>query len=238
MRNGDARAGAKLCERSEPGMNDPWRDRMIAHACAHHPSFVADIGRIIADPAVSGDLLEGALNLAGEIGDPALCDALAERWERTDGSALSTGWLWAGLRCACPPVGCTRSQTGCGSRPGRSFRRGSASAATRADRNPRWDIAGHSLGSAFRRKPEAKNAIAFLLARARDDRRLRHVLSSILREVDRPEAILYMVDLAAHFLAAAPRPRAWSNFLSMDLPRSWSPDQHGRALSRRIPRGA
>lgn len=227
VRNGDARAGAKLCERSEPGMNDRWRDRMIAHACAHHPSFVADIGRIIADHAVSGDRLEGALNLAGEIGDPALCDALAERWERTDDSALSTGWLWAGLRC-CPPVGHPLADGLCeawAKLPTRVGKRGDT-----RDRNPRWDIAGHSLGSAFRRKPEP-SAIAFLLARARDDRRLRHVLSSILREVDRPEAILYMVDLAAHFGRRA-EAKGMVNFLSMDLQRSWSPDQHGRALSR------
>ncbi|MDP1670857.1 MAG: hypothetical protein Q8L63_02100, partial [Alphaproteobacteria bacterium] len=97
VRNGDARAGASLCASSEPGVNNPWRDRMIEHALSRHANFVPDLAELICKGELSPKLLEGALNLAGEIGDSALCDALATRWARSYKKSLSTGWLWAAL---------------------------------------------------------------------------------------------------------------------------------------------
>ncbi|WP_147707664.1 hypothetical protein [Microvirga massiliensis] len=224
VRNGSARAGAALCANSEPGINDPWRDRMIAHALSCHSNFIPDLAELIRNGDLSPKLLEGALNLAGEIGDTTLCDALAVRWARGDGKSLSTGWLWAALRC-CTPVGHPLAETLCDLWAELPTKR----ASDKLDRNPRWDIAGYSLPWAFSRKPEP-SAIAFLLARAMRDRRLNHVLSSILSKIDSPEAVLYSVQLGAKISRRAER-RGGINLFARDLEHTWSPTQHGRALS-------
>lgn len=226
VRNGDARAGASLCASSEPDINDAWRDRMIAHALSRHFNFVPDLAELISKGDLSPKLLEGALNLAGEIGDPALCDALAARWARGDKKSLSTGWLWAALRC-CPPIGHPLADMLCdlwAALPAK-IKRG----ADKPDRNPRWDIAGYSLPSAFSRKPEPR-AITFLVTRAKHDHRLAHVLSSILRKVDSPDALLYTVKLAAKISRRAEK-NGGINLFAIDLKDAYSPEGYGRALS-------
>jgi hypothetical protein len=228
VRNGDARAGASLCASSEPGINNPWRDRMIAHALTRHASFVPDLAELLCKGDLSPRLFEGALNLAGETGDPALCDALARRWERSDEKSLSTGWLWAALRC-CPPIEHPLAEMLCdlwAELPTR-VKRGE----DKHDSNPRWDIAGYSLAWAFSRKPEP-NAIAFLVTRARRDHRLAHVLGSILSKVDSPEAVLHSVKLAAEIDRQAEK-NGVMNLFANDLKDTWSTDGRGSALSPR-----
>jgi hypothetical protein len=226
VRNGSARAGAALCLNREPGFNHPWRDRVIAHAVSRHPGFVPDLAGLIRNPDCSGKLLEGALYLAGEIGDPALCDALAARWTRDGGCRLSMGWLWAVLRC-CPPVRHPLATTLCdlwATLPAKERQKGEE-----RDSNPRWDIAGYSLPWAFARKPEP-SAIAFLIARAKQDRRLEHVLSSILQKIDLPEAVIYVVRLSARISRRVEKNRGVNLFASL-LESTWSPERRGRALS-------
>lgn len=226
VRNGDARAGASLCASSEPGVNNPWRDRMIEHALSRHANFVPDLAELICKGELSPKLLEGALNLAGEIGDSALCDALATRWARSYEKSLSTGWLWAALRC-CPPIGHPLADTLCDlwAELPTKVKRGK----DKHDRNPRWDIAGYSLPWAFRRRPEP-SAITFLLARARQDRRLAHVLGSILCKVDSPDAVLYSVKLAAEIYRRTEK-NGGINLFANHLKDTWSPEWRGRALS-------
>lgn len=224
IRNGSARAAAARCVASDAGTSDPWRDRMVAHALSRYPQFVPDLAALIRDTSLTAQQLEGALNLAGEIGDPALCDALAARWS-TDPS-LTAGWLWAGLRC-CPPIGHPLADTLCDAwaklptkvrHPGRDY-----------DDNPRYDIAGHSLPSGFYRKPEP-SAIAFLIARAKRDCALYHELISILGHVDLPEAVLFAAQAVAK-ISRRTRKTGGVNLYAMRLDRHWSPDQFGRVLS-------
>lgn len=224
VRNGDVRAAAALCGRSDPGMNDAWRDRVITHALSRHTNFVSDLAELIRQDELPPKLLEGALNLAGEVGDPALCDALATRW--TNNGRLSTGWLWATLRC-CPPLKHPLAETLCdvwGKLPTKVKRNDKD-----PNRNPRWEIAGHSLPGAFHRKPEP-SAIAFLLDRARQDKKLTHVLSTILKQADSPEAVLYSVRLAAKISRRTEKSGGF-NFFATDLKDTWSPGWRGRALS-------
>ncbi|AOE84653.1 hypothetical protein [Pseudomonas sp. TCU-HL1] len=226
VRNGEARSGAKLCARSEPGFNDPWRDRMIAHALSRHANFVPDLAELICNGDLPPDLLEGALNLAGEIGDPALCEALAARWECSDEKSLSTGWLWAALRC-CPPIEHPLAETLCNlwAELPNKVKRGK----DKVDSNPRWDIAGHSLPWAFSRKPEP-SAIAFLIGRAKRDQRLARVLGSILSKVDSSDALLHTVKLAAK-ISRRTEKSGGINLFAHSLERIWSPEMHGRTLS-------
>lgn len=226
IRNGDACAGASLCASSGPGVANPWRDRMIAHALSRHANFVPDLAELICKDQLSPELFEGALNLAGEIGAPALCDALARRWARSNGKSLSTGWLWAALRC-CPPISHPLANKLCDlwAELPTKVKRGEG----KHDHNPRWDIAGYSLSWAFRRKPES-SAITFLLARTRQDRRLTHVLSSILCKVDSPDAVLYSVKLAAKIYRRTEK-NGGINLFAHQLKDTWSTDWRGKALS-------
>lgn len=226
VRNGDARAGASLCATLEPGLNDTWRDRVIAHALSRHSSFVPDLAELICKSDLAPKLLEGALNLAGEIGDPLLCNALAARWASSGEKSLSTGWLWAALRC-CPPVEHPLVDTLCDlwAKLPNELKRDEG----QVDRHPRWDIAGYSLPWAFNRKPEPR-AIAFLIARATRDRRLAHVIGTILSKVDSPDAVLHTVKRAAKIYQRIEKNGGFSLFAS-ELGRTWSPERHGRTLS-------
>ena len=226
VRNGDVRAGASLCATFDPSVNHPWRDRIIAHALSRHANFVPDLAELICDNNLSPELLEGALNLAGEIGDPVLCNALAERWSCGDEKSLSTGWLWASLRC-CSPVGHSLANTLCDLWAKLPIK--IKHVADKVDSNPRWDIAGYSLPWAFRRKPE-QSAISFLVARAKRDRRLFEVLSSILAKVDSPDAVLYSVALAAKISRRVEK-NGGINLFTNNILDAWSPERHGRALS-------
>jgi hypothetical protein len=225
VRNGSARAGAARCASSGPGTQDGWRDRMIAHALARHPNFVSDLADLICDQAISEKLLEGALNLAGELGDPKICDALSKRWALGDGKTLTAGWLWAALRC-CPPIDHPLAKVLCDiwAQLPTKVRRGD----NKHDSNPRWDIAGHSLPWGFRRKPET-SAIGFLISRARSDRRLEHVLSSILMRVDHPDAIIYSVQKGAQIYRRTEKSGGFNLFAS-HLADEWS-DWRGSKLS-------
>ncbi|SFL63847.1 hypothetical protein [Rugamonas rubra] len=228
VRNGNVEAGATLCANSEPGVNDAWRDRIISHALSRHANFVPDLAELIRNGNFSPKLLEGALNLAGEIGDSTLCDALAAHWARGDGTSLSVGWLWAALRC-CPPIDHPLAGTLCdiwAELPTKVKQ-----SAGEPDHNPRWDIAGYELPWAFSRKAES-STIAFLVARAKRDRKLNHVLNSILLRIDTPDAVLYSVQQGAKIYRRTEL-NGGVNLFAQDLERTWSPEQHGRALSAR-----
>jgi hypothetical protein len=224
-RNGHAGAAAAICSTSEPGMRDGWRDRVISHALARHPEMTTKLAAMLRNGDVTEKSLEGALNLAGEIGDPALCDALAERWERDGYAAISTGWLWATLRC-CPPIGHPLADEVCAAWAQLPARVGRGP--DKLDRNPRWDIAGYSLTWAFSRKPDP-DSVKYLLGLPKKHRRLAHVVESITSHIDTPEAVLHSVRRSA----AISRKIAGTkgiNLRARDLERTWSPDEHGKAL--------
>lgn len=225
-RNGHAGAAAAICRTSEPGMRDGWRDRVISHALAHHPELPARLGALLGNAELVGDDLEGALNLAGEIGDPSLCGALNDRWGRDGASGISTGWLWAVLRC-CPPVGHPLTDEVCAAWARLPTK--VPPVPDKLDRNPRWDIAGYSLPSAFSRKPEAAS-VRYLLDLPKRHRGLAHVVSSIISDIDVPAAVLHSVRASAATDRRIEGQRS-INLRAHDLARTWSPEQHGRTLS-------
>lgn len=227
FRNGSAGAGAAYCSTSDPGVNDSWRDRLVAHALERHPAFVAGLGEIINRNDLSVKQLEGALNLAGEVGDSSLCEALATRWAR-DGSreTLSAGWLWAALRC-CPQIEHPLADTLCD--VWASLPQKVREADSTVDRNPRWDIAMYAVAFGFSRKPEPA-AVSFMIERAKRDRKLQRILVSLLAKIDHPQAALYVCKAAGRYAHLAEK-KGYHSLFSNDLERNWSPDQHGRAMS-------
>jgi ABC-type oligopeptide transport system ATPase subunit len=225
VRNGDAKAGAAICLNHDPGVNSAWRDRLISHAVSRHPAFIDDLCRIIGDRTVTRKTLEGALNLAGEIGDPKLCDALAARWGQEGEKSLSSGWLWAVLRC-CPPARHPLADTICevwGKLPTRD-----EGPEHRNDDDPRWDIAGYTLRFAFARIPE-KSAIEYLVHRGRSDKRLGKILTILLAGADHPDAVVFCIEQSANLSRRAHETGGF-NIFGGQLERAWSPDNHGRML--------
>ena len=224
-RNGIAGAAAALCRSSDPGMRDISRDRIIEHALTRHPRFVDDVAALLLKPEVTGSDLEGVLNLVGELGDSKLCEALAGRWKVSGGAALSTGWLWAVLRC-CPPVGhpladeVSRAWAALPSKVRHKEKR---------DDNPRWDIAGYSLPWGFTRKPDPAS-IAYLIDLPKRHRGLAHIVHTIISHVDTPDAVVWSVKASAA-IDRRIEGKGSINLARNDLERRWSPEQHGSALS-------
>ncbi|QYE37254.1 hypothetical protein KZX46_21715 (plasmid) [Polymorphobacter sp. PAMC 29334] len=226
-RNGDARAAASLCLASDPGVRNAWRDRIVEHALARHPRFVDDVATLLLDGELSATGLEGVLNLAGEIGDPRLCAPLADRWTRGGGSAaLSSGWLWAVLRC-CPRIGHTLADDVC--RVWAALPSKVRDGANDRDRNPRWDVAGYTLPWGLARRSDPAT-LAFMIQLPKRYRGLSRIVQQIIGHIDDPDAILS----SARASAAIDRRAEGSggiNIFRNDIERRWSPDWDGRALS-------
>jgi len=102
LRNGDAEAGAHaLSVDFYPRVHHRWLESLIADALEKHgPQLVADL-RLLLVGAARGPILYGALTLAGYLADPLLADAIIDAFQKasTSDHAL-TCFLWAGLRCA------------------------------------------------------------------------------------------------------------------------------------------
>jgi len=223
-RNGHAGAAAALCRTSDPGARDSWRDRIVTHALTRHPQFVDDVMALLARPEVKDSELEGVLNLAGEIGDPRLCDALATRWAVTETQGLTTGWLWAALRC-CPPIGHPLVDEVCKAwavLPAKLRR-------DDRDRNPRWDIAGYSLPWGLSRKPD-QATLAYLIKLPKRHRGLMHIVSTIISHIDAPEAIVWSAKKSAS-IDRRIEGTGGLNLWRSDFDRRWTPERDGRALS-------
>lgn len=223
-RNGHAGAAAALCQISGPGVHDSWRDRIISHALARYSKFVDDVIGLLAKPEVKGEQLEGVLNLAGEIGDPRLCNALATRWAAMGAAGLTAGWLWAALRC-CPPIGHPLVDEVCrawGALP--SKLRGKD-----RDRNPRWDVAGYSLPWGLSRKPDSAT-LAYLIALQKRHRGLMHVVGKIISHIDLPDAVVWSARRAAS-IDRGIEGKGSVNLWWSSLDQQWKPERNGRALS-------
>lgn len=222
-RNGHAGAAAALCRTSYPGMRDPWRDRIIDHALACHPHFVDHVVALLGRRDLKGSKLEGVLNLAGEIGDPSLCDALASRWATLETTSLTTGWLWAALRC-CPPIGHPLVNEICGAWAALPPKLGGD-----RDSDPRWDIAGYSLPWGLSRKP-AQTTTAYLMMLSKRHRGLLPIVTTIISHIDAPEAIVWAAERSAS-IDRRIEGTGSINPMRSDFDRRWSPERDGRALS-------
>jgi hypothetical protein len=227
-RNGRAEAAAALCGASGPGVRNSWLDEIIAHALACQLHFVDDVAALLLKPELAARNLEGILNLAGEIGDPRLCDALASRWEEAGGgAALSSGWLWAVLRC-CTPVGHPLADEVCrvwADLPSKVSRK-----SDKPDGHTRWDIAGYSLPWGLGRK-SSPATLAFLIDLPKRHKGLSHIVHTIISHIDDPEAVLWTVKASAS-VDRRIQGKDRINFTRFHLDRHWSPEQRGRTLSR------
>ena len=104
LRCGDAKAGAlTLAHDFAPRSISHWFEQLLKEANEqHHDEIVAGIVEIL-NSEVNVGLLNGALTLAGYLGDAALGLTVASLWRRTAADArrrILMPVLWAALRCA------------------------------------------------------------------------------------------------------------------------------------------
>lgn len=224
LRNGDVTAGADLCRSLDHSMPASFRDRLIAHAAKRHPTFKSTLAAFLATPqSEDHPLFAGALDLAGHLGDPDLCDALETAWRhKPSADRLNSFWFWAIIACgverAHPLVEEICSLW--------------AELPDKADderENPRWDLA-YSIGSALVRRSDDR-IFDFLIALAGREPRLESPIVTILKSADSPAAVAFVCRTAAKYDAKAARSRG-INFLGSDLDRLWDKGSFGRRMSQ------
>jgi hypothetical protein len=102
LRNGDALAGAHaLSVDFYPRVHYSWLESLIADAQENYgPRLVSALRELLPQEQARGSILHGALSLAGYLADPLLADTIVEAFEKAPESdqALEC-FLWAGLRC-------------------------------------------------------------------------------------------------------------------------------------------
>lgn len=103
LRNGDAVAGAKaLSPRFYPFGRYAWLESLIDQARTHHAvELLAGLDSMLTADVADDGLREGALCLAGYLGNSILADAIRFAWDSaTNHQPILLPALWAALRCA------------------------------------------------------------------------------------------------------------------------------------------
>lgn len=193
FRNGRVDAGYRLCGRVPPGVIDPWRDRVVAHAAERYgDGLIAAVARTLADQNVDSASLTGALRLAGFLGSGSLAGPLAASWLH-DGhrSANLSDHLWASLRC-CRDDADSLLKNVCDAWAALSDSRSDESLIS-----PREDISAHELAFAIGRWGASAPALNYLGRRAAEDHALRRPISALLRFLDNPDAVAIRVSANA-----------------------------------------
>lgn len=192
-RNRCVKSAAALCYHHDPYMTSPRRDELLSHLRSTvGETWIHEVGSYLAEFDGSEKLEQGALFLAGEIGEAELIAPLKRRWSAhvVAGRPLTAGMLHAAIRCA---VG--RDDTfveeivrAWASLPEKDDKR--------AHSNPRFDVSHYALGGAVRRDPSDR-IISYLLKLPRRLPELKSPVASILRNADHPEAVKYIARIVA-----------------------------------------
>jgi len=224
LRNGDVRAGARLCYSSEPSGRHDIRDRLINHAVMKHPEFVRELAELIECPSITDDGLAGALNLAGEIGDPSLLPAIDTAWQRDPTTErINYCWIWAALRCF---DGTHRELLDSLCSVWASLPEDDPE---KEHSRPRWDLTGYSIPWALARKPN-EFAIHYLLEKAEACPDLNWSITSILEKVDQPEAVIFIAQKMASIDHKIEGTDSFNVFANTGHA-IWDAKDHGRRMS-------
>lgn len=192
-RNGCVKSAAAFCYHHEPYMNSPRRDALLSHLrSSAGEAWVREVGSYLTEFDGSEKLEQGALYLAGEIGEAELIVPLKGRWSAhvATGRSLTAGMLHAAIRCA---VGRDDAFV-------EEIVRAWASLPEKDDErehsNPRYDVSYYALGGAVRRDPSDR-IIGYLLKLPQRFPELKSPVVSILQNADHPEAVKYIARAVA-----------------------------------------
>jgi len=192
-RNGCVKSAAAFCYHHDPYINSPRRDALLSHLrSAAGKAWVREVGSYLTEFDGSEKLEQGALYLAGEIGEAELIAPLKGRWSAhvATGRSLTAGMLHAAIRCA---VGRDDAFV-------EAIVRAWASLPEKDEEwehsNPRYDVSRFALGGTIRRDPSDR-IIGYLLKLPERFPELKSPVASILENVDHPEAVKYVVRAVA-----------------------------------------
>lgn len=218
FRNGDLLAGVEYCRSFDPGLTFSRRDHLIEHAMkVHGTALLRHLDALLRQPALDERTRQGALHLAGFIGEPGLTDALVTCWTQTGQPPPDLdAFLWASARCA--PA----------EDPGRLLTSVCDAWAALSDvpekggSTPRNSLAAYGVKWAFwRGLPDA--AIHHFIGRAVQDD-LRWPISYMLHGMDHPDAVEF---IARELAETARRNEGQGGFSSfaMTVHRHWAPSE-------------
>ncbi|MFC6674076.1 hypothetical protein [Marinobacterium aestuariivivens] len=192
-RNGCVKSAAAFCYHHDPYMASQQRDALLSHLrSTAGEAWVCDVGSYLTEFDGSEKLEQGALYLAGEIGEAELIAPLKRRWAAhvSAGRSLTAGMLHAAIRCA---VGRDDAFV-------EEIVRAWASLPEKDDErehsNPRYDVSHYALGGAVRRDPSDR-IIGYLLKLPQRLSELKSPVASILQNADHPEAVKYIARVVA-----------------------------------------
>jgi hypothetical protein len=186
FRNGDLKAGIRLCSRLEPGVTAPWHDHQIAHAKVRFgKTLIRMLDDLLNQSDLSGRARTGALRLAGHFAEPSLADAIAACWASDpDRTERLAGYLWAAAEC-------------CGNKsdrllgpvcdawaalPDKGVKEGSSS--------PRNALAADHISWAFK-KSLPESSLHYFIERAKQ-KELHWPITCMLRGIDHPDAVEFI----------------------------------------------
>jgi hypothetical protein len=187
FRNGDVRAGLRLCRAVDPGANAPWRDHQIEHALIRFPAEMLEgLRRVLAQASTPEEDRVGALRFAGHSGDSMLAQAIAASWYHDSGrQERLPDYLWAAANCF----------DGKDKELLDAICDEWASLSDEPDRHgmsARYSVGAYELRFAFQRAlPDA--AVRYFIDRAQQTE-LRWHIAHILDGVDHPDAVAFTAE--------------------------------------------
>ena len=191
-RNGCVRSAAAFCYYHEPYITSLRRDALLSHLqSTKGEPWVSEIATYLTTFKGSKELEEGALFLAGEIGEAKLISPLKIRWDAhvATGRMLSPGMLYAVIRCA------AGHDDAFADKVVQSWVRLPEQDDDRKFSNPRYDVSYSGL-SGVRRDPSDR-IVKYLLALPQRYSKLIHPLSGILGYIDHPDVVRYIAEAVA-----------------------------------------
>lgn len=189
LRNGDLRSGVQLCASLDPGSGALWRDRAIEHAKINFGvEFTRKLSEFLKSSEIGGVEIVGSLRLAGHLAETSLADSIRVCWHSdTERTFHLDAYLWAAAQCGgeqteelLSPICDAWSAL-----PAQSEKEGMPSS--------RHSLAADHVAWAFW-KVLPEPALRYFIHRAVDSRDLRWPIVYMLRGVDHPDAVEFLVE--------------------------------------------
>jgi hypothetical protein len=221
LANGDAIAGAHaFSDRSNfrPAANAPQLDHILERALRHHRhALISGCQQMLERADLQEGERIGALTLAGFIGTDELANSIRLAWDSTPNKHdILIAALWAGVRCgAQSPASLLDPMIRVWSTLSDEGPNGS-----RSDRERVADQLRFAL-----RRGISTSVLCYLVDIATRNKALRHLIAYMLKQVNHPVAVRYLVTLAAEAENRADKEGSVSLW-SLTLTNDWDPTRN------------
>ena len=231
FRNGDIKAGIKLCFENGPGITVVGDLELIDHVQrCRGASLVRTLDELLRHNQLTPAGRSGALRLAGHLGDPTLAGAIETSWlSDTDRNERLADYLWAGAQC------CTDDAARLLAPICDSWAELPDEAEGEHSVSPRDDLAAHEIRWAFRnRLPES--AVRYFIERGKSPE-LQWPITFMLHSIDHPDAVEFLARELAAIDDQLEGAESFSHF-ALTAREEWKRRQKNLARRCQTPRGA